>query len=420
MPEITSVGPELHQPQPLRASLRRQLRESGAPYLATLFVTVVLAQFAQYLSPSQVLLKGQPAAVVIYFAGFGVSFVLWWLYRPRDCWPPVFDWLVGAWALLWAVTVGLSVLHGDLFNLTAILVLPSIAMIWLKRASFSSCFIAGDSFAVALVAVAIASQLLDFGDIKALHYEGWNRWPLLTDITGPIGRWEGPFGNVNYAGPIGSFLVVFGLMRPGGRRVLFVAAGGVIILMSDSRTAILSCAVGIAVLIAVAPKLGAIRTPLFLRIAAPLAVCIAFAGYVLVIDPTLNLRTPVWEVFLSQWTTSPVTGVGASGIQDQIDGGTLQAWANHGHNLVIDALMRYGALGVAALAGVVIATGVIATKAARVGFAASAVILATSLADGISEDLVDWRYLGVQAMPLMLAGLLGAAWLTQVRREKKT
>ena len=108
-------------------------------------------------------------------------------------------------------------------------------------------------------------------------------------------------------------------------------------------------------------------------VAAPLAVCIAFAGYVLVIDPTLNLRTPVWEVFLSERTTSPMTGVGASGIQNQIDGGTLQSWANHGLNLAIDALMRYGALGVAA----------------------SAVILATRLADCISEDIVDWRYLGV-------------------------
>ena len=76
--------------------------------------------------------------------------MLWWLYRPRDYWSPVFARLVGAWALLWAVTVGLSVLHGDLFNLTAILVLPCLAMIWLKRPSFPSCFIAGDSFAAAL------------------------------------------------------------------------------------------------------------------------------------------------------------------------------------------------------------------------------------------------------------------------------
>lgn len=58
MPELTRVDPELHRRQSLQASLMRQQRESGAPYLATLFVTVVLAQFAQYLWPSQVLLKG--------------------------------------------------------------------------------------------------------------------------------------------------------------------------------------------------------------------------------------------------------------------------------------------------------------------------------------------------------------------------
>ena len=394
------------------------LRRSGAPYLSALFSTVVVAQFAQYLWPTAIVLKGQPAGVVVQFVGFGIAVVLWWLYRPTDSRPRAFAWLVGAWASLWVVTVGLSVLHGDLFNLTAILVLPSLAMIWLKKPSLPAMFIAGDSFALALVLVAIASQLLDFAGIKELHYEGWNRWPLLTDITGPIGRWEGPFGNVNYAGPIGAFLVVWGLLRSGWRRALFVLAGAVIILVSDSRTSMLSCAVGVAVLIAVAPRLGAFRTPLLLRVAAPVAVALAFFGYVLVIDPTLNLRTPVWEVFLSQWRTSPVSGVGASGIQSAIDAGTLQSWANHGHNLLIDPLMRYGLLGVVALIAVIIVSGVIATKAARLGVAASAVLLATCLADGISEDLVDWRYLGVQAVPLLLAGLLGAAWLTQARREK--
>ena len=393
------------------------LRRSGAPYLSALFASVVVAQFAQYLWPTAIVLKGQPAGVVAQFVGFGIAVVLWWLYRPTDSWPRAFAWLVGAWASLWGVTVGLSVLHGDLFNLTAILVLPSLAMIWLKKPSLPAIFTSGDSFTLALVLVALASQFLDFAGIKELHYEGWNRWPLLTDITGPIGRWEGPFGNVNYAGPIGAFLVVWGLLRSDWRRALFVLAGAIIILMSDSRTSMLSCAVGIAVLIAVAPRLGAFRTPLLLRVAAPAAVALAFLGYVLVIDPTLNLRTPVWEVFLSQWRTSPVSGVGASGIQSAIDAGTLQSWANHGHNLLIDPLMRYGLLAVAALVAVMIFSVVIATKVARLGLAASAVLVATCLADGISEDLVDWRYLGVQAVPLLLAGLLGAAWLTQARRE---
>jgi hypothetical protein len=226
MPEVTSVGPELHRLQSLRASLMRQLRESGAPYLATLFVTVVLAQFAQYLSPSQALLKGQPAAVVMNFAGFGVAFVLWWLYRPRDSWPSVFAWLVGAWALLWAVTVGLSVLHGDLFTLTALLVPAGLAMIWLKKPSLSATYSAGDAFAFGLIGIALASQALDFAGIRASDFEGWSRIPgqtqviefayrnfgsLLGDYTGPLARWMGPFGNVNYEGPIGAFLLVYGL-----------------------------------------------------------------------------------------------------------------------------------------------------------------------------------------------------------------
>ena len=112
-----------------------------------------------------------------------------------------------------------------------------------------------------------------------------------------------------------------------------------------------------------------------------------------------------------------MTGVGASGIQTVIGNGTLQAWANHGHSIFIDPLTRFGIVGVLAVMAVIVASAVIATKVARVGFAAPAVLLITFLADGVSEDLVDWRYIGVQAVPLLLAGLLGTAWLTQVGRE---
>ena len=400
-------------------SVRQYLRTSGAPYLSVLFVSVVLSKFAQYLWPTTAIFKGQNAAVVIDFLGFGIAVLLWWFYRPRDSWPTEFAWLLGAWGALWTVTIGLSVLHGDLFNVTAILVLPSLAMIWLKKPSLPATFAAGDAFAIALIGIALASQLLDFGNFKALHYEGWNRWPLLTEITGPIGRWEGPFGNVNYAGPIGVFLLVFGLLRPSWRRILYVVTGAVIILISDSRSAVFACAVGIAALIAFAPRLGTWHTPIWLRIAAPVSVIASFAGYIFAIDPTLNLRTPVWETFLSQWTTSPITGVGATGIQAAINDGTLQSWANHGHSLAIDPLTRYGIIGLLAVAAVVVATGIISSKAARTGFAAPVVLFATFVAGGISEDLVDWRYLGVQAVPFLLAGLIGAAWLAEECRESQ-
>lgn len=431
MPDLANVG--LEAGQPLQARLRHLLRASGSPYLATLFITVVLAQFAQYLWPTETLLKGQPAAVVINFAGFGVAFVLWWLYRPRDSWPPAFAWLVGAWALLWVIAVGLSVLHGDLFTLTAFLVPVGLVMIWLKKPSLNDTFSAGDAFTYGLIGIAVASQALDLFGIRASDFEGWSRIPgqtqlvefayrnfgaILGDYSGPLARWMGPFGNVNYAGPIGAFILVFGLLRYGRRRVLFIAAGALIVVLSDSRTSMLSCAAGVAALIAIAPRLGAFRAPVWLRIAAPAAVAAAFIGYITVIDPTLNQRTPVWEVFVAMWKTSPVNGVGASGIKSVIESGTLDSWANHGHSILIDPLARYGLAGVAAVTAVILATGVVATRAARVGFAASAVLLVTCLADGFSEDLVDWRYLGVQAVPLLLAGLLGAAWLAQPVREK--
>ena len=419
MSETVDTSRQVGEKPSPEASWIRLVRNTGAPYLSALLLTVVVSQFAQYLWPTTAIFKGQNPGVVIDFVGFGIAVLLWWCYRPNDSWPPEFAWLIGAWAALWAVTIGLSVLHGDLFNVTAILVLPSLAMIWLKKPSLPATFAAGDAFAIALIGIALASQLLDFGNFKALHYEGWNRWPLLTEITGPIGRWEGPFGNVNYAGPIGVFLLVFGLLRPSWRRILFVVTGALIILLSDSRSAVLACAVGIAALIAFAPRLGTWHTPNWLRIAAPVSVMVSFTGYIFVIDPTLNLRTPVWETFLSQWTTSPITGVGETGIQVAINDGTLQSWANHGHSLAIDPLTRYGIIGLLAVAAVVVVTGIISSKAARTGFAAPVVLFATFVAEGISEDLVDWRYLGVQAVPFLLAGLIGAAWLAEECRESQ-
>jgi hypothetical protein len=414
-------------------SLLATLRSNGAFYLATLLLTFVVGQFAQHLWPTEILFKGQPASTVVNFAGFGIALLLWWIYRPRDSWPRVFAALLVAWAVLWGVVLGLSVLHDDLFNLTSFLVLPILAMIWLKKPSLPATFVAGDVFACGLVVIALASQVLIVIGMREIDFQGWNRLAtqtqvmefaytyfgaVLGDWPGPMARWSGPFGNVNYAGPIGAFLLVYGLLRPWKQRVVFVLAGVVIVLTSDSRTSVLSCGVGIAALIALSAKLGGLRVPTWLRVAVPAAVAMAVIGYIAVIDPTLNQRTPVWEVFVSAWKTSPVVGVGGSGLQDLISGGTLEWWANHGHSILVDPLARYGAVGVAAVTAVIVVSGVVATQAARIGFAASAVLLVTCLADGFSEDLVDWRYLGVQAVPLLLAGLLGAAWLTQARREK--
>ena len=399
--------------QRTEVSLAAVLRGSAAPYLSLLVVTVVAARFAQYLWPTQAVLKGQGAGIVVTFAGFVLALITWSLFRPESSWPNEFKVVVLAWGVLWGVSLGLSILHGDLFNVTAFLVPPILLMILMKKSSVTATFTAADVLAISLIVIAVSTQALDAAGIKLLANEGWNRWPLLAEIIGPIGRWQGPFGSVNYAGPAGTFLLVYGLLRPGWRRIVFVAAGAVIVFLSDSRSAMLACAVGIVSLIALAPRLGRHRNPTWLRIAAPVSLAAACAAYIAVIDPTFNLRTPVWEAFLDRWGSSPVVGVGGTGIQELIDVGNLPAWANHGHNLLIDPLGRYGLLGAVAVAGVVVAVAVVAVKAARRQFQAPLVLLCTFIAAGISDALVDWRYLGLFALPLMLAAMLGGAWLDQ-------
>ena len=149
MSETVDTSRQVGEKPSPEASLIRLVRNTGAPYLSALLLTVVVSQFAQYLWPTTAIFKGQNPGVVIDFVGFGIAVLLWWCYRPNDSWPPEFAWLIGARAVLWVVTIGLSVFHGDLFNVTAILVLPSLAMIWFKKPSLPAIFTAGDLFASA-------------------------------------------------------------------------------------------------------------------------------------------------------------------------------------------------------------------------------------------------------------------------------
>jgi len=390
---------------------RHLFRGSAAPYLSLIVVTIVLARFAQYLWPTQPFVKGQGPAIVLTFAGFGVALVVWTLYRPRGVWPTAFRWVIVAWGALWAVGVGLSIVHGDLFNITALLVPLLLLVILLKMSSVSATLAVCDALAVSLIVIAILTQALDVAGIKALANEGWNRWPVVTELIGPIGRWQGPFGSVNYAGPAGTFILMLGLLRSGWQRPVFILAGGVFVFLSDSRSAMLSCAVGVAALVALTPRVGSRRNPIWIRVAAPVLVAAGALAYIVLVDPTFNLRTPVWEVFLAQWASSPLVGVGGTGIQDLIASGALPAWANHGHNLLVDPLGRFGVIGAVAVVGVLVATGVVVVKAARRQFVAPLVLFCTFVAAGISDALVDWRYFSLFALPLMLAAMLGAGRL---------
>ena len=416
---VRSVVVERHviPPSGRQRPFRARLQESGAPYLTALFVTPVVAQFTQYLFLGRSILGAQPVSTLLALLGTNIALVLWLLYRPRQPWPLLFQVFMGGLLVVWMFAVVIANVHGDSFNFTALLVPLFLLMVWLKRPQSLDVWRAGDALAFSLVAMAVAAQLLDWLGLRELRYDFWNRLPFIDQIIGPIGRWEGPFGNSNLAGPIGAFLVAYGLFRYGLSRWVMVLTGGVIVFMSDSRTGYLGFLVALFVAIVFRPRIGRYQMT-GARRAVLVAVAVgACAALIVAFDPTINGRTPVWSLFWNLFWSSPLIGVGGEGISNAIQGdGLLDGWATHAHNILIDPVARFGLFGAVALLVALSSAVALTLRAAEVGQQAGLVVLACFLAMGMTEDVVDWRYLGMQALPLVLAAMLGVR-ATRQRKE---
>lgn len=409
---IRSVAVEryVNSPSGSQRPFRARLQESGAPYLTALFVTPAITQFTQYLFPGRSVLGAQSFSTVLALLGTSISVALWFLYRPRWPWPILFQIFMGALLAVWVFAVVMANIHGDAFNLTALLAPLFLLMVWLKRPQSRDVWRAGDAFAWSLIAMAVAAQLLDWMGLRELRYDFWNRLPFIDQIIGPIGRWEGPFGSSNLAGPIGAFLVAYGLFRCGWSRWAMVFAGGAIVFMSDSRTGYLGVLAALFVATIFRPRIGRYQMTGVRRVVLFAVAVGAFVAFAVALDPTVNGRTTVWSLFWNLFSSSPFVGVGGEGITNAIQGdGFLDGWATHGHNILIDPLARFGVFGVAALLVALISALCLTFRTAKAGQSVGLVLFACFLAVGTTEDVVDWRYLGFNALPLVLAAMLGVA-----------
>jgi hypothetical protein len=398
-------------PQHPTASILLRLRGSAAPYLSVLFLATVISVFVHYLVPLTPTIKGQALGVVSHFLLFGIAFVLWLIYQPGFRGGRLLGIFLGLAAIQWLTIMILGRIDQALFNYTALLYLPALAMIWWKPPRFPEVRFAMDVVAWALIAMSIASQVLDVAGLKAMNHEFVLRWPIMTDLFGVITRWEGPFGNVNYAGPIGAFLVVYGLCRTSWSRLAFVAAGVVILIASEARTSFVATAVGVGVIFVFSPRIGRISIPAWLRIGSVglglLALVIVLVGP----DSDLNSRTPLWSTYFALWQTSPLDGVGESGIAQDINIGLIPGWASHAHSVYLDSLVRYGVIGLLTVLLTLTAGMWICVKAAHAGAPVGAALLATFIVGGLTETIIDWRYLSIQGISMVAAVVLAAAWL---------
>ncbi len=383
-------------------------------------LTPVVALGASYSAPQVLFVASQPVAVALAFALLGLSVLLWIFFEPREAWPPLFQLFIFSLLALWVIGILSSVVRRDPFDLTSLVVGPLLILLVLKRPPSRSVWMSGDAYAVSLLAVSLLAQIQDVLGVREMREQFWIRLPFVADFFGPIPRWEGPFSNPNIAGPVGAFLVVYGFWRSGVLRVVLVGSGVLVVVMADSRTGFFAVLAPFVFLLAVRSLRG-LRTlgvPRWVTYGVLTATAAASFLLVLRLDPSLNGRFEIWNQFLGLWQKNWLFGAGQIGIQEVVNGGDLPSWANHGHNMVIDVLGRFGLVGAVALLSALTFLTLMVWFDAKSGQGAALSILVMFVAAGVSEDLVDWRYLGIHYVPLLLCSMLAAQSVIPQKDQK--
>ena len=389
------------------AGILSRARSSGAWYLAALLVAPTLYDSTDRVAQDGGALGVLPWSLVALYSAAAFAVVCWVRYSSAAPWSP---WMRG-WlylgVILWLFVLVSSFIQGQQAVGAAALVPLTYLLILIKRPSREDCWRAADAFAWVLVAFSAFMLALEVAHVipawyaahgqvgtDLLAFDQGNYWLPLRSLLGLEGRWGGMAGFPNIAGQVGALLIVYGLVRPNGRRAAFVTSGIVTLLLTDSRTSFAAAAVGL-LLIAALPGWGTRywhMTPT--RIFAT-CLGLAFALRVLVkivLDPALTGRLAMWPQFLSLVRGFMPFGAGQRGIDAAISSGQLPAWAHQGHNIFLDALVRHGVVGLLLTVGfMAIAIGLTVGQARRergVGLALVVALIVSCLGDlG-----VDWTY----------------------------
>lgn len=391
--------------------LSRIARQIGADYLMLIFAGIGLARFLQYAWPTQELLKGQNPATVLDLLLIPVTFLAWLVYRPLSGSRRRFSVLILVVALNFSYQFLLVAARGELWNYSALLMPVSLVLVWLKPPSFRSVVRAADALSFMLIGISIAAQAAVRLDLIAGRTYVEHRYFGIELIDVLHWRWEGPFGYVNYAGSAGAFLLAYGLTRRGPLRPLFAGSGALMLLASESRGAAVAAFIGAAVWLLTRSHLPRARWASNLRWIAGLTAVGALTAGVYLFDRTLNGRTEIWSDYLGQWVGSVWLGVSQDHLLAAIAVGDVVPSGTTGHSFLVEMATRSGIFGAFLSIAAIWVVMLLAWKAYRAGMAAGLVVGVTWITVNLVDSLVSWLYLGVQLLPLLIAGLMSAAWL---------
>lgn len=401
---------------------RNEPRLSPFWYLTGFSITFIGSNFLHYIFHGSVFFKGQSAAIWFTFLFFGISTGLWFFTKRESAFSKLGYSLLALLLMLWVISIGHDLIEGGGFNWTAFLTPLMLLMVWSKPPARNTSLRFADFYALTLIATMVVVHILSITGLHPYREEILTRWfPLIPGITNGF-RWEGMFGDPNLGGYVGAFLLTYGLTRSSWKFWLISLFGLFPLVLSESRAAWLAAILGV-VLASLGRLLGRSLTAKVRRLTVifgAIAVVIPFVIF-LVLDPTMNGRTPIWEASFKLLSKNPIFGIGNSGYSDAAANGDIP-WGNtDSHNLIIDSLVRNGIVaGFLALAVLVVISFMV-IRVYKIDRGQSTTVWFTFFVGTMTYSVVGWIYIGVQAMPLVISVLFAeSAYLTRPKSKQST
>lgn len=411
----------------LRRSTPDVVRDSG--FIFVIAAIPGLERITQYWFGNEEFFRGHSVSFWTVFILTSIATIAWFFSQRRRRLTSR-AYLVPVLLITISVyTLTRLIVDDQLFNLKAIALIIVILLITLKPPSFA---VATQAAIVMGLFIILAGFLSLFSSAPAVTSSGFNPQALVYGrpllVFGIDIRWEGPFGNVNYAAVAGGVTILLGVLARGWLRWCIVGAGLAMLLLSQGRAALVAVIAGLLVFALWSSRLQGSRMIKTFRLGV-LSVAIVLMAVVLALgDLSGGGRSYIWRDYLEIGTESPVFGIGDPGIAQYVesyeaswvqlgDSWYLLPAFDHGHSIYLDQWARGGAIGLLLVLGVLAAIGYFALRNANQGRPGGLALLVFAAVSGAFETTITWNYLTVLYAPIFAAWILSLETREVGRRE---
>ncbi|MDD2859133.1 MAG: O-antigen ligase family protein [Candidatus Nanopelagicales bacterium] len=374
-------------------------------YAWVAFLVPPVAIFGHALAPGRAFLKGQDLGVLSALALAAVAFAAWVPFRASGRWPRLVVATMAVMLVAWLAQILVIQRDGDLFTIATVCLPLFVVLLAVKPPSAADIRIAGLVLAYGLAAIAVVSLVVGLLGWMPSGFEGADngvcRTPVYCQIFGNVNRWAGPFGSVNYAAPVGAVLIVLGAAQVRRHAVPLVAAGVLIMFLSQGRSALFATIAGLVVVILSSRRVAASPQHRRIRAISLAGLAIVLVVYMTAVDPDLNGRVGYWKQFLGMWRDQPWTGIGTSGILDYNAAHTADITVSHAHSVILDQLVRWGPVMALLTVAILVLALLGSARALRTAGSGPLAVAVAIVVAGLVETLYDWTYWSV-AVALLL------------------